>query len=86
MNRGKSGVRARRWMPPSRVFDQGGHDVIATMIWCAKKRFDVEFHRFLIWMFVILGSGEDANGFVSLLNLGQHWSGWSSRHDHEQCS
>ena len=33
-------------MPPSRLFDQGGHDVIATMIWCAKKRFDAEFHRF----------------------------------------
>ena len=31
-NRGKSGVRARRWMPSSRIFDQGGHDVIATML------------------------------------------------------
>ena len=32
---------------------------------------------------MILGSAEYASGFVSLLNLGQHWRGWSSRHDCE---
>ena len=34
-----------------------------------------------MWMFVILSSGVYVNGFVLLLNLAQHWGGWSSRHD-----
>ena len=48
-----------------------------------KESFDADSIVFLMWMFVILGSGEYTGGFVPLLNLGRPWSGRSSRHDCE---
>ena len=34
-------------------------------------------------MLVIFRFDENVNRFVSLLKLGQHWRGWSTRHDRQ---
>ena len=80
MNRRHFSLGVRRWMRPSWLWNR-----VVTMwspqcVVCEETLW-WRVHRFLIWMFVILDSGENADGFVSLLHLGPHWSGWYCHHD-----
>ena len=48
--------------------------------WMRKGTFRCRFHRFLMCLCVILGSGEYTTGFVLVLTVGWLWSGSFSRH------
>ena len=64
MNRENSDVRARRWMPSSRLLIRTVTNWSSQCL-VSQDLFDVDSKNFA----------------VSLLNLGRHWSGWTSRHD-----
>ena len=65
------------------VFLAPGPSRCGRHIWLVCKTFWRPVQRFLFRIFEMFLSNEYVTRFVSLLNLGPHWSGWSSRHDCE---